>query len=157
MGIFLQDNTTPSGTNRNVNSVIQNNIVYGFGNAPLIWIQNQKALAGVSWDKNFYYAPQQGMTFRLESLRPRGSDPGALMEFATSVARLSFGRSGPVGFPQWQSVGPDPNGQFADPMLVNIDAFHAGAGAPYDFRDAQLKPGSPANGKGVVLPVSLSP
>ena len=145
MGIFLQDNTTPSGTNRNVNSVIQNNIVYGFGNAPLIWIQNQKALSGVSMDRNVYFSPQSETAFGLEATKPRAGRPAVLWEFVASKARSLLGWGAPVPFHEWQALGLDLHGQFMDPLLVNAAAFQAGPGVPYDYRHAQLRSGSPAS------------
>jgi hypothetical protein len=144
MGIFLQDNTTPSGTNRNVNSVIQNNIIYGFGNAPLIWIQNQKALSGVLLDRNVYFSSKPDKAFALEAAKPRVGRPAVLWEFVASKTRSLLGWGAPVPFHEWQALGPDLHGQFADPLLVNARAFQAGPGVPYDYRNAQIKLASPA-------------
>ena len=125
MGIFLQDNTTPSGTNRNVNSVIQNNIVYGFGNAPLIWIQNQKALAGVSLSNNLYYSA-----------------------YATPFS-IGFDTVQNVNFASWLSTtGVDALSVFQNPSLVNVNAFQATGTAPYDYNNANLLDTSAARGMG---------
>jgi hypothetical protein len=125
MGIFLQDNTTPSGTNRNVNSVIQNNIVYGFGNAPLIWIQSQLALSGVSLSNNVYFSA-----------------------YATPFS-IGYDSVQYVNFASWLSMtGVDAQSLFQNPSLVNVTAFQAPGTAPYDFANANLSSVSAARGMG---------
>jgi hypothetical protein len=125
MGIFLQDNTTPSGVNRNVNSVIQNNIIYGFGNAPLIWIQSQKALSGVAMSNNVYFSA-----------------------YATPFS-IGYDSVQYVNFATWLSMtGVDSLSLFQNPSLVNVTAFQAPGTAPYDYANANLSSVSAARGMG---------
>jgi hypothetical protein len=126
VGIFLQDNSTPGGANRNANSFIQNNVIYGFADAPLIWIQNQKALSGITLNNNVYYSA-----------------------YATPL-RSGFDASVQnVGFAAWRSLtGADGASLFADPLLVDASAFQASGSAPYDYRKADLGTSSPARGAG---------
>jgi Divergent InlB B-repeat domain/Right handed beta helix region len=125
MGIFLQDNTSPSGVNRNVNSYIQNNIIYGFGNAPLIWIENQNALSGITVSNNVYYSAY-ATPFRIGS---------------SAVQNVNFG--------SWQSLtGSDAASLFQDPLLVDATGFQAPGITPYDAANAGLTNASPARTAG---------
>jgi hypothetical protein len=126
MGIFLQDNTTPSGTNRNTGSVIQNNVVYGSASTPLIWIENTKALSGVTLGNNVYYNANYATPFRI------GFDNVQNVNFATWLSQ----------------TGNDAQSLFKDPLLVNASAFQAAGTTPYDYRNADLSSSSPARGVG---------
>ena len=127
IGIFLQDNTTPSGVNRNVNSVIQNNVIYGFGNVPLIWSELAGPLLGIAIDYNNYYGVTSTSSFRVGS---------------NSVAS--------IGLVAWQSQlsGAETHSTFQDPKLVGIAQFNVGGITPYDYKNADLSATSPLRGAG---------
>ena len=120
LGIFLQDNTTPSGTNRNTNSFIQNNIVYGFGSTPLMWIQGQLALSGLTVSNNDYYNSTYATPFRI------GYDSPVNVNFATWLSQ----------------TGVDSLSVFRDPLLVNVNGFQATGTTPYDYTNANLSSSS---------------
>ncbi len=130
MGIFLQDNATSSGINRNTNSFIQNNIIYGFSNEPLIWAENQNALAGITVSNNVYYST-----------------------YATPF-RLGFDVIQDMSLADWRSLTKvDASSLFADPLLVNVSGFQASGATPYNYRNADLGASSPARGMGMPQPV----
>ena len=54
-GIYLQDNKTPSGTQRNFNTVIQNNIVYGSQSDSLISAGTIGSLDGITLSHNLFF------------------------------------------------------------------------------------------------------
>jgi hypothetical protein len=126
MGIFLQDNTTPGGANRNTGSVVQNNVIYGSASTPLIWIENTKALSGVTLGNNVYYNGKYATPFRI------GFDSVQNVNFATWLSQ----------------TGADSLSVFKDPLLVNAAAFQAAGTAPYDYTKADLQSSSPARGMG---------
>jgi len=120
MGIFLQDNTTPSGVNRNTNSVIQNNVIYGFGSVPLVWIENQLALSSVTVSNNVYYSAY-ATPFRIG--------------YSSTPANVNFA--------SWLSqTGVDALSAFKDPLLVNVLGFQATGTTPYDYTNADLSSSS---------------
>jgi hypothetical protein len=125
-GIYLTDNTTPSGINRNTNSFIVNNIVYGFGSAPLIWSQLAQPITGITLDRNVYYsAYAQPFWF--------GGDTQQHLNLAG-----------------WKSaVANDGGSTFADPLLRGPTQFQATGTQQYDFAGAALQAGSPALGFGI--------
>ncbi len=126
IGIYLLDNTTPSGTNRNTNSFIQNNIVYGFNNDSLISTEIAGALGGINLDFNTYFSA------------------------SNAAFRRGFNTVTYSNFAGWKTAiaGSDTNSQFIDPKLIDVTAFRAiGIGA-YDPRNANLKAGSPVIGAG---------
>jgi hypothetical protein len=125
VGIFLMDNTTPSGTNRNSNTLIQNNVIVAFSDTPLIWAQNQNALAGITLSNNVYHS-SHATPFRM------GWD---------TVTNLSFAG--------WVSATQaDAQSRFSDPLLVNAAGFRATGITPYAYGDAAPRAGSPALGAG---------
>lgn len=127
LGIYLQDNTTPGGANRNSNSVIQNNVIYGSTNTPLVWIEGTQALSGITMSHNVYYSGSYATPFRI------GFD---------TVQNVSF--SG------WRSqTGADAQSLFQDPQLAGATALQGPGAAPYDYRQADLLPTSPARGMGL--------
>jgi hypothetical protein len=120
IGIFLQDNTTPSGTNRNVGSVIENNIVYTFNGDPVIWSELAGPLAGITLDHQLY----------------QRADASAFRDGASDLDLAG-----------WRAAtGADAASAFADPALVDVTSFRAGGA--FDWRDAMLTAGSPARGAG---------
>jgi hypothetical protein len=127
VGIFLQDNTTPGGTNRNAGSFIQNNVIYGSGaGTPLVWIQNTKALAGITLSNNVYHHRTDAAPFR-----------------------IGFDTVQSVGFAAWQAqTNADLQSLYVDPQLLDAAAFHVPGVAPYDYRKADLAATSPARGVG---------
>jgi hypothetical protein len=128
-GIFLRDNTTISGTNRNRNSFIQNNILYGFtADAPLIWAQNQKALDGITLSNNLYYNASSTTPLRL------GFDAG--------LQNLSFN--------DWRTqTGKDVDSKNVNPQLANVAGFQTRDVLSYDYKNADLSATSPARSAGV--------
>ncbi|HEV8267517.1 MAG TPA: hypothetical protein VGR00_04760, partial [Thermoanaerobaculia bacterium] len=129
-GIEVLDNKTPSGTERNVNSVIANNVVYGFGNGLVAISRQASALAGVAFDRNIYFG----------------------------AASASFGYGSPVtttNFAGWkgQFPGLDAQSLWQDPQLVDVTRFGASAAAVpvYDWTFAALTATSPAKDMGLSL------
>ncbi len=117
MGIFLQDNKTPSGTQRNVNSRIENNLIIGFRSDPLLWTDITGTLEGVNVDYNLYFSTN-AKPFRVASTDK--------------------------DFAGWKTgSGADAHGVNADPQIVNAQGFQA-AGEVYDWKDAKLGTSSPA-------------
>ncbi len=115
MGIFLQDNA-----GRNVDTVIQNNLVYGFNDDPVIWTESSKGLPGITLDNNVYFS-------------------SAAKPFRRSETSSDFAG--------WRAqMASDAHGVFADPQLVDVAHFRGPA--PYDWRKADLGPSSPARGVG---------
>src|SRR5262249_53990001 len=100
-GIFLQDNTTPSGVNRNSNSIIANNIVYGFNSDPVVWSLGT-SLAGITVRNNAY--------FSVSSSRP--------LWVGGSAQALNL--------TDWQSqLATDNNSMLRDPLLTDPTAYHS--------------------------------
>jgi hypothetical protein len=129
-GIKLGDNTTPSGTNQNVNTVVANNIVYGFNQDPVIYSDKSGALEGITLSNNVYYSAAP---------KPFGSWDG------TNV--LAFDLAA------WKtSVKSEVNSQFKDPMLENIAHFRTLSPTLYQFDQAKPKAGSPVIGAGTPMP-----
>ena len=127
MGIFLQDNTTPGGTNRNANSFIQNNVIVGSGvGTPLVWIENTKALSGITVSNNVYFNRGDAAPFRI------GFDDVQNLDFAGWLAR----------------TGADLASLYRDPLLLDAAAFQVPGTAVYDYRKADLGATSPARGMG---------
>jgi hypothetical protein len=126
MGIFLSDNTTPSGINRNVGSTIANNIVYGPVAAPLVWSELAQPLAGITLDYNGYYST-------------------AANPFRTgSNVQNNYALAG------WQgAAAADAHSFYADPLLLDVAPFNSPGLNAYDYVSAKLQTGSPALGQGV--------
>jgi hypothetical protein len=125
-GIYLQDNTRPSGTNRNVNSVIANNIIYGFNNDPLVFSELAGILGGITLDYNAYFS-------------------GAALPFGAGFNTVQL-----YNFATWKAVmvGSDANSKFVDPLLIDVTQFRAAGTTPYDYTQANLQAGSPALNSG---------
>lgn len=126
LGIYLLDNTTPSGTNQNSNSIIQNNVIYGFNNDSLISSEIAGPLVGINLDFNTYFSAA-ATPFR------RGFNAVVYSDFTSWKATI---------------VGSDTNSQFIDPKFVDVTKFRASTIGAYDPRNANLKAGSPAIGAG---------
>jgi hypothetical protein len=153
IGLYLQDNATPGGANRNAGSLIQNNLIVGADDSPLVWIAANEPPAGIVLDHNLYHAPKPDSAFRLGAGRPRATRIEALKEYATSLARrLWRGDLGELSFKDWQAAGFDAQGRFAEPRLSNPGGLRPVPGASYDYRAAVPKAGSPALGMGVPQP-----
>jgi hypothetical protein len=129
-GIFLQDNTTPSGTNRNMGSVIANNIIVGYNNDPLIFSARTGAIVGITLQNNLYFSP---------SAKPFGSGNAVVSTY---------------NFTQWKTnvgAGQENGSLFTDPLLENVSHFQTAGPAPYLFGNARPKTSptaSPALGAG---------
>ncbi|MCM2326657.1 MAG: choice-of-anchor D domain-containing protein, partial [Lysobacter sp.] len=119
-GIFLQDNKTPSGTQRNTNSRIQNNAIHGFNGDMLVFTE-LKGAQGLLIDNNNYFSA---------AAQPFGAG------FNSSVTYYNFAG--------WKAAitGADPNSVFADPLFADVTQFRAAAA--YDYAGADLLPGSPS-------------
>ena len=130
-GIFLLDNKTPSGTQRNVNSVIQNNIVVALTSDPVIFSELPGAI-GVNLDYNVYWSP---------AAKPFGAGYNTVTSYDFAGWGTAMG-------------GMERNSKFADPKLVDVTAFR-GTGAVWDYSKADLATGSPAINAGT--PQAFSP
>jgi hypothetical protein len=129
-GIKLGDNTTPSGTNQNVNTTIANNLVYGFNQDPVMYSDKSGALEGITLSNNLYFSAAP---------KPFGSWDG------TNV--LAFDLAA------WKtSVQSEVNSQFKDPMLESIAHFRTPSPTLYKYDQAKPKAGSPAIGAGEQMP-----
>ena len=124
-GIEIGDNQTPSGTNRNVNTVIENNVIYGTLAQPLVWSRQGSGLAGVVIDFNVYFNPNATAVFKAGS---------AMYAFAG-----------------WKAIYPsnDRNSVFQNPLLADVSQLH-GSGSYLDTCFATAA-SSPAKGAGVDL------
>lgn len=133
-GIYLQDNTAPSGTNRNVNTIIENNIIYGFNSDPVIFSQRKGALSGITLNYNTYYSA---------AAKPFGAGDSAVSYF---------------DFTGWKSnaVGSEANSKYQDPLFVDVAHFRTTGTTPYNPANAALKAGSPALGAGASIGAILS-
>jgi hypothetical protein len=127
MGIYLSDNTTPSGVNRNVNSSIVNNVVIATSaTPPLVWTELAQPIGGIALDHNVYFSPA-AQPFR-----------------AGSNVQQNFALAG------WKSFSAnDAASQFADPMLSNLLRFVSPGLTATDYSAARPRAGSPALGAGV--------
>lgn len=124
-GIFLEDNTNVGGSSRNVNTKIQNNLIYGFNDDSVIYSASP-TMNGITLNNNLYFS---------QSAKPFGSGSNA------SVF---------TNFSAWKTLfsGSDTNSQFIDPQLKDILHFFS-ATPVYDPVNAKLLIGSKALGAGV--------
>ncbi len=124
-GIKLRDSVTSTGINRNTNSFVVNNIIYGYHNDKLVFSDHAGKLDGITFQNNVYYST---------AAKPFGTyanNQGTEYDLAA-----------------WKTnVGSEGNSVFTNPKLVNIDSFQT-SGAFYDYKNADLAPGSPALGMG---------
>lgn len=128
-GIHLLANTTAdSGT------VIANNLVYAFDNTePVVQIDGNVPVAGVSFRKNFYFNPGW-----------------------TSPFYVNAGGSGSnLSYNSWNSAVGGQEAGFADPQLTGVSQFQAAAStyydtglSAYDYHNAIPVVGSPVIGVG---------
>lgn len=126
-GIKLRDNVTSTGINRNVNTVIANNIIYGYHNDKLVFSDRAGKLDGITLKNNVYYST-------------------AAKPFATYSS--SNGQYTEYDLAAWKTnVGSETNSVFTNPKLVNVDSFQT-SGTFYDYKNAGLAPISPARGMG---------
>jgi len=129
-GIEIQDNMTPSGTNRNTSSLIENNVVYGFNADLLVWSRQATNVAGITWNHNVYFSS------------------GATV-FGSGVPAVAASLAG------WQAAHPgfDAASLWLNPLLVGVTQFAAAADTSpvYDWRYAAPTGSSPAKGAGVSL------
>ncbi len=126
-GIFLLDNA-----NRNVNSVIANNIIYGFNNDALIYAELTGPLTGITLNNNLYFST--GAT-------PFGSGNGNVA--SSPVKRYNFSN--------WKvnAAGSDTSSLFAAPLLVDANHFNGAGITPYVFGKADIGSSSPARNLGI--------
>lgn len=134
-GIKLRDNRARDTNgnlinppvNNNVNTMIANNVIYGFNQDPLIFSERTGTLDGITLKNNLYFSP---------AAKPfSSSDVGDVLRTYTLA--------------EWQrNTGSEINSQFTDPMLENIAHFRAAAPELYDYKNATSKAGSPLLGAG---------
>ena len=126
LGIYLLDNTSPSGTNRNINTVIQNNVIYGFNSDSVIASEIAGPLVGINLNYNTYFST------------------------AANPFRRGFNTVVYSNLAGWKTAitGSDINSQFLDPQLVDVTQFRVTGVGTYDPYNANLRVGSPAIGSG---------
>ena len=142
IGLYLWNNTTPSGANPNTNSFVVNNLIVGWSSATsansqnVIWYQGNGADPGVTVNNNAYWNPNVANTFNLG--------------FNSTVATDTFA--------QWQTAtGNDSLGLFTNPGLTNLQALvdpgypNTPVSTPFDYHNAVPQSGSPLIGKGMNL------
>ncbi|HZZ91931.1 MAG TPA: chondroitinase-B domain-containing protein [Usitatibacter sp.] len=120
-GIYLQDN----GSN-NTNSVIQNNIVYGFNQDAVFFSEHAGALAGINVDFNDYYST---------AAKPFGSGYNTVTYYA---------------FAGWKAATPgaDTHSLFQDPLLDDAVQFRTQGTAAWNYASAGVAPTSPTINSG---------
>ena len=136
IGLYLWNNTTPSGGNPNTNSFVLNNLIVGFDNTePVIWYQGTGADPGVTVNYNAYW------------------NAGA-----TNVFNLGFSTVANDTLAQWQAAsGNDAKGLFANPQLANLAALvdpgypNTPVSTAYSYLNAAPSAGSPLLGAGMAL------
>ncbi|MBS0582365.1 MAG: hypothetical protein JSS42_04605, partial [Proteobacteria bacterium] len=147
MGIFLQDNTTPSGVNRDVGTRIENNIICSTNPLPLLSLAGALPSHGITQRNNLYYSPSPATAFRMgegpSKLHSLRGVPGYLLDQVKSAF------SGIGGFADWQRLGVDSDSRFTDPRLADISALQGKAPAVYAYRNAIPRTDSPALGSGI--------
>jgi Right handed beta helix region len=126
-GIYLQDNKTPSGTQRNFNTVIQNNIVYGSQSDSLISAGTIGSLDGIILSHNLFF----------------NADSNWIGQAKTWV------RNGYAGFRQPHASNKDKQGLDSDPQLLGIQHFLRSRVLPFDYAQADLKSSSQARNAGI--------
>ncbi|HET9651417.1 MAG TPA: hypothetical protein VFP36_04475, partial [Usitatibacter sp.] len=121
-GIYLQDNKSPSGTQRNGNTVIQNNVVYGFNQDSVVFSELAGAQGGLAIDYNDYYS-------------------AASKPFGQGYNSVTY-----YNFAGWQlaTPGSDANSRFADPLFNDVTQFRTFGTAVWDYNLANVAAGSPA-------------
>lgn len=147
MGIYLQDNTTPGGTSRDVDTRIENNLVYSSASMPLVWLAGATPSSGITLRNNLYYSPFPATAFRLGGGSPKLHSLRGVTGYL--LDRLKFASNGIGGFAEWQQLGVDSSSRFADPRLLDVPALQGKAPAVYDYRNAAPGADSPALGNGV--------
>jgi hypothetical protein len=132
-GIFLQDNKTPSGTQRNTNTVIQNNVIVGFNQDAVLFTELPGTQTGLNLDYNVYYSTAS---------RPFGAGFNSVTYYT---------------FTGWKSATPgaDIASLFQDPFLNDVTEFRAFGSAVWDFNKADVSAASPTMGRGA--PQSFDP
>jgi hypothetical protein len=129
-GLKLRDSVTTTGINRNVNTVIANNIIYGYNNDKLIRSDRAGVLEGITFKNNVYYST-------------------AAKPFAT----YANGQFNEYELAAWKTnVGSESNSLFTNPLLLNVGSFQVN-GTAYDYKNADIGSASPARALGVSLPV----
>lgn len=126
-GIGLSDSTL-SGSERNSNSIVKNNLIIGYAGEYVISDNHAGPLtAGITIDYNLHFTTNV-------------TDPYLL----AGVSKASFAA--------WKSAtSADTNSVNGDPLLVDGTAFTGGSGAAYDYTKAALQGGSPAAAAGADL------
>jgi hypothetical protein len=132
-GIYLQDNQAPSGTQRNSNTLIQNNVVHGFNQDAVLFSAQTGALGGINLDYNVYYS-------------------AATKPFGSGYNTVTF-----YNFTGWKAATPgaDANSRFQDPLFVDLVEFRTAGSAAWDYARADVAAGSPTLGTGA--PQAFSP
>jgi Right handed beta helix region len=126
-GIYLQDNKTPSGIQRNSNTLIQNNIVYSSQHDSLISIGSIGSLDGIKLSHNLFFSTDSNWIGKAKT----------------------WMRNGYAGFRQPHASDKDEQGLNSDPEFVGVQHFLKGRILPFDHTQAELKSNSPARNAGV--------
>jgi Chondroitinase B len=132
-GIYLQDNLAPSSVQRNVSTVIQNNIIYGLHNDSLISSGTVGALGGITLSHNLLFSADQST-------------------IGTAKAWIQNGFAGLRQPGAWKN---DKHGLYANPDFIDVEQFYTNSNQPFDYTKADVKSSSPAIGAG--LPQDFSP
>ena len=128
-GIYLQDNKPLARKSRNVNSFIQNNIIYGYNNESLMLSATMDSLVGITISHNLFFS-----------------------ENASSVGAFrSWLSTGYQSLRRPNTVSIDKIGRVADPIFVDIQHFKGLADNQFDYAKADLKGGSPAFNSGTPM------
>jgi hypothetical protein len=129
-GIYIQDNG-----NRNTNTQIVNNIIYGYNNDPLVFSEKSGGLGGITLNYNDYYSP---------SATPFGNGFNTVKYYS---------------FAGWKAdvVGADVNSKFANPTLTDANYFRTTGTGSVAVNNADISSTSPSRGAGLPLSSSLMP
>ena len=124
-GMFLTDNA-----NRNVNTVIANNVIYGYNNDFVVYSERTGPLTGITLDNNVYFSPAS---------TPFGSGNSVQIFYNFANWKLNV-------------AGSDINTKFLDPLLISPSTFLVIGTSAFNYNNADLQSSSPAQNAGVVQP-----
>ena len=124
-GMLLQDNTSPSGINKNTRTVIANNLVVGYNNDFLIYSKRTGAITGITLKNNLYWS---------NAAKPFGSGDSVVATYDLAGWKTNTAN--------------ETNSVFANPQLENAAHFQSPGTHAYLYRNAIQKTGSPAIGAG---------
>jgi hypothetical protein len=111
-GMFLQDNG-----NKDVGTVIQNNVIVGSTGAPVMFAQKTGPLTGITMNNNVYFS---------SAAKPFGAGYSVVTYFDFAGWKIN-------------AAGADTNSKFIDPQLTDVTGFRAIGSAPYDPNNADLR------------------